>query len=224
MNLPLTSKLSRNATLRESIADSVREAIIQGALKPGTKLSEPELAKQFGISRTPIREAFRQLDSEGFLKIIPRRGARVVPLTEKDVVEFYEVKAVLEGHAARLAMPRLTVSDLNKMEHLNNEMERFHREGDFKGVFKLHNDFHEVFLRACGNEYLYQLLQMLISKFQRFRMLLSLTGRSEGSIAQHREIIGAFREKNIERAARLVTDNALLGREIIIGEILKQLQ
>ena len=112
--MQLSVKVNKNQTLRESIADALRDSIIQGTLKPGIKISEPALANQFGISRTPVREAFRQLDSEGFLQIIPRRGARVAPISEKDVHEFYEVKAVLEGHAAKLAGPRLTAKDLEK--------------------------------------------------------------------------------------------------------------
>ena len=220
----LDNKFKRQTTLRESIADAVREAIIAGSLKAGMKLSEPELAVRFGISRTPIREAFRQLDTEGFLKIIPRRGARVVPLSEKDVGEFYDVKSVLEAHAAKLATPRLSEADMNKMEQLNNDMEKHHHAGDFKTVFKLHNHFHDVFLKACGNEQLYQLLQMLISKFQRFRMVLALTGKSEGSIAQHRQVIAAFRKRDAVSASQLVAENALFGKEIIVGEILKELR
>ena len=82
-------KLPHHSTLREAIADQLREAILQGTLKAGEKISEPELAAKFGISRTPIREAFRQLDSEGFLQVTPRKGARIAPITEKDVAEFY---------------------------------------------------------------------------------------------------------------------------------------
>src|SRR3989338_6473985 len=100
--MQLNLKVSKNRTLRESIADSVRESIMRGQLKPGLKISEPALATQFGISRTPVREAIRQLDSEGFLTVLPRRGARVASMSEKDIREFYDVKAVLESHAAEL--------------------------------------------------------------------------------------------------------------------------
>lgn len=217
-------KLSKNRTLRESIADSIRNSILKGELKPGLKISEPSLATQFGISRTPVREALRQLDSEGFLQIIPRRGARVAPMTEKDVREFYEIKAVLEGHAARMASTRISEREIEKMELLNTNMKKAHHEGDYKRVFKLHNEFHEVFLRVCGNDHLYQLIRTLVLKFQRFRILLSIAGKSEESIAQHWDIIKAFRAKDVELASRLVSDNALLGREVILREILGVLQ
>ncbi|MDO8528131.1 MAG: GntR family transcriptional regulator [Deltaproteobacteria bacterium] len=222
MQMPF--KLNKNQTLRESIADSLRDSIIQGALKPGIKISEPALALKFGISRTPVREAFRQLDSEGFLHILPRRGARVAPISEKDVREFYDVKAVLEGHAAKLAVERLSDKELEKMESLNNQMEKSNQTKDYKKVFQLHNEFHEVFLRASGNEQLHHLIRSLVSKFQRFRILLTIAGKIEGSLAQHREIIRAFRSKNGDDASRLVSDNAIFGKEVIISEILGEMQ
>lgn len=222
--MQLSIKLNKNKTLRESIAEAIRTSILRGQFKPGLKISEPSLATQFGISRTPVREALRQLDSEGFLQVTPRRGARVAPLSEKDIHEFYEIKAILEGYAARLAVQKITDKEINKMEHLNQEMERADQAQDYKRVFRLHNEFHEVFLRSAGNDQLYHLIHMLVMKFQRFRILLSIAGKSEDSIAQHWDIIQAFRERDAEKAARLVAENADLGKEIIIREILSAMQ
>ena len=87
--------IERHQTLREKILESIREAILKGTLKPGERVSEPELAERFGISRTPIREAFRQLESEGYLEVIPRKGAVVASLSERDVMEFYAIKSIL---------------------------------------------------------------------------------------------------------------------------------
>ena len=80
--------IERHQTLREKILETIREAILKGSLKPGEKVAEPELAERFGISRTPIREAFRQLESEGYLTVIPRKGAVVTSRSERDVAEF----------------------------------------------------------------------------------------------------------------------------------------
>lgn len=220
----LSIKINKNRTLREFIAETIRNSILKGDLKPGLKISEPSLATQFGISRTPVREALRQLDSEGFLQIIPRRGARIAPLSEKDIREFYEIKAVLEGYAARLAVTRITDKELDKMASLNSAMEKAHHEQDYKRVFKLHNEFHEVFLRASGNEQLYHLIRSLVLKFQRFRILLAIAGKSEDSVAQHWDIIEAFRERNADKASHLVAENAALGKEVILREILSVIQ
>lgn len=217
------NKLNKNQTLRESIAEAIRTSIMKGNLKPGHKISEPALASQFGISRTPVREAFRQLDTEGFLQVTPRRGARVAPLTERDVREFYEVKAVLEGYAARLAALHISEKDLDKMEHLNDQMEECYHKEDYQRAFRLHNEFHEVFLRVCGNEQLHQLIRALVAKFQRFRILLTISGKSEGSFTQHREIIQAFRAKDGQRASELVALNAIFGKEVMISKILGEI-
>src|SRR3970040_2575074 len=87
-------------TLREKIVETIRNAIVNGHLAAGTRVAEPDLAGKFGISRTPIREAFRQLESEGFITVVPRKGAIVESLSSRDVADFYDLKMVLEGHAA----------------------------------------------------------------------------------------------------------------------------
>lgn len=222
--MQLSVKLNKNRTLRESIAEALRTSILRGQLKPGLKISEPALAQQFGISRTPVREALRQLDSEGFMQVLPRRGARVAPLSERDIHEYYEIKAVLEGFAARLATSHITDKEIDKMHHINTEMEKANKAQDYKRVFRLHNEFHGVFLRVSGNDHLYHLINMLVLKFQRFRILLAIAGKSEDSIAQHWEIIQAFRERDAEKAAHLVAENANLGKEVMIREILSAMQ
>ena len=121
---------SKHPTLREKILESIRDAIISGSIKPGAKVSEPELADRFGISRTPIREAFRQLESEGYLTVIPRKGAVVSAFTQKDVEEFYAIKSILEGYAARLACTRLTDKEIERAEEALLESAYENEEGN----------------------------------------------------------------------------------------------
>src|SRR5512142_244050 len=114
--------IEKHLTLRERILETIRDAIISGALKPGEKVAEPELAERYGISRTPIREAFRQLESEGYLTVIPRRGAVVSEFSQKDVEDFYAIKSILEGYAARQACIKLTDRELDKLQANNNKL------------------------------------------------------------------------------------------------------
>jgi DNA-binding GntR family transcriptional regulator len=181
------------------------------------------VASRYGISRTPVREAFRQLAAEGFLWLTPRRGARVAYVTEKDITEFYELKSLLEGYAARLATPKLQERDLQKMEQLNDQMERYHLRGDLKRIAKIHNEFHNIFLEASGNEQLTSTLQQLVNKYQRFTILLALSGKNPEAVAQHRDIINAFRTRDAERAETLVKANALLGKELMIKDVLQSM-
>ncbi len=209
-------KIVSHFTLRERIADAIRDEIIRGRLKAGERVSEPEVSSRYGISRTPVREAFRQLAAEGFLWLTPRRGARVTHLTEKDVSEFYDLKSVLEGYAARLAVDKLQEKDFQKMEQLNDQMERCHQKGDLKKIAKIHMDFHNIFLEAAGNEQLCSMIGQLANKFQRFTILLALSGKNPEAVSQHREIIGAFRARDAGHAEELVRANALLGKELMI--------
>jgi len=214
----LRIQLDNHMTLREKIVETIRQAIVNGQLPPGTRVAEPELAERFGISRTPIREAFRQLESEGFITVIPRKGAVVASFSEKDISDFYDLKMVLEGYAARCAARRLTEKDLARMEAVNRQMEAAAAKNDIRKVFALHNEFHEIFLNAAGNEKLKAIVQNMVMQSQRFRIFLSMPGRIEGSIRQHQQIIEAFRKKNAELAASLVEKNAAYGKKVLLRE------
>lgn len=215
-------RLERRLTLREQIVNALRDAIISGDLAPNEKVTELDLANKFDISRTPIREAFHQLESEGFLSLIPRRGAVVTPITEKDVREFYDIKSVLEGHAVRLAVASISDADVDRMEALNDEMERLHRAGEHLGIHELHNQFHDIFLRACGNDKLIELTRNLILKFQRFRIFLSFSGIMDESLEEHKEIVRALRARDAERAERYVQTNAVTGCEKLLQLLASQ--
>jgi len=209
-------------TLRERIVEFIKDAVISGRLKPGERVPEQEIAENFGISRTPIREAFRQLESEGFISLIPRKGAVVSPITDKDVREFYAIKSLLEGHAARTACEALSGRDMRRLENLNEAMEKCAERDDVKGFFRLDNAFHDTFLQACGNDKLCALVHSLVQQFERFRVTaLSLPGRMKESVNQHREIIEAFRKSDAELVERLVRANAEKGRDVLVDEILR---
>ncbi len=211
--------MGAHPTLRERIADQLRESIIKGQLKPGERLQEVEIAASYNTSRTPVREAFRQLESEGFLVIRARRGAVVSPITAKDIREFYDIKSILESHAARRAVPYINEAQITKMVELNRELKKLYEKGDISGMIPVHNDFHEVFVRACGNERLSNLIRALVKQFLRFRIALSHTQAIEQSIAVHDEIIQAFRDKDADRVARLVAQNSSEGGEQLIHNL-----
>ncbi|MBI5418770.1 MAG: GntR family transcriptional regulator [Deltaproteobacteria bacterium] len=214
-------QIDNHMTLREKIVETVRSAIVNGQIPAGTRVAEPDLADRFGISRTPIREAFRQLESEGFITVIPRKGAIVASLSAKDISDFYDLKMVLEGYAARCAARTLTEKELLKMETVNRQMEAASAKKDVRRVLALHNEFHDIFLKACGNEKLHTLVQNMVMQFQRFRLILSMRGRIEGSIRQHREIIEAFRKRDAALAESLVMKNAQYGKKILLRELAK---
>jgi len=209
--------MEKHLTLREKILESIRHAIISGELKGGSRVSEPDLAERYGISRTPIREAFRQLESEGYLTVIPRRGAVVSEFSEKDVEEFYAIKSILEGYAARRACEKLTAKELDRLQAINDRLAELAAQNDIKTFFKIHNDFHDVFIKAANNEKLREMIGSLVTRFQRLRLMsISLPGRMGISVQEHEKIIGAFRRKDADTAEMLVRKNAEYGGQVLI--------
>ena len=213
--------IDSHLTLRERIVATIRSAIINGQLKPGSRIAETEFAERFGISRTPIREAFRQLETEGFITVQPRKGAIVASFSAQDVSDFYDLKVILEGYAARLATMALTEEEIDRMDTLNKMMEAASAKKDIRKVLDLHNEFHNTFLRAAGNDRLHQIVQTMVAQFQRYRMILAVPGKVEGSIDQHKEIVDAFRKRDPDLAEKLVQKNALYGKKILLKEFSK---
>ncbi|MCD6526427.1 MAG: GntR family transcriptional regulator [Desulfuromonas sp.] len=212
--------IERHQTLREKILENIRDAILKGTLKAGERVSEPDLAERYGISRTPIREAFRQLESEGYLTVVPRKGAVVTALSERDVEEFYSIKSILEGYAARLAAEKLTDKEIERLVTINDRLAKLATSGDVKTFFRVHNEFHEQFIRASGNEKLLELIQQLLKKFDRLRIAsMSLPGRMEISVQEHVKIIEAFKQRDGDAADRLVRKNAAYGGQVLIQSI-----
>lgn len=209
--------IEKHLTLREKILETIRDAIATGVLKPGEKVAEPELAERFGISRTPIREAFRQLESEGYLTVIPRKGAVVVSFSSKEVEEFYAIKSILEGYAAHRACQKLTDKEISRLEAINDKLSQLAEEGDIKHFFKVHNDFHELFRKAADNEKLDEMISGLVGKFQRLRYeSLSKPGRMKVSVQEHNKIIDAFKARNADLAEQLVRKNAEYGGRVLM--------
>lgn len=209
--------LEKHLTLREKILENIRDAIISGTLKAGSRVSEPDLAERYGISRTPIREAFRQLESEGYLTVIPRRGAVVSEFNLKEVEDFYAIKSILEGYAARKACENLTEKELERLQTINNRLAGLAEVNDIKNFCKTHDEFHAMFINASDNEKLKELIFGLVSRFQRLRyMSLSLPGRMKISVQEHEKIIDAFRQKDAEAAEKLVRKNAEYGGRVLI--------
>lgn len=209
--------IERHQTLREKILETIREAILKGQLKPGEKVAEPELAERFGISRTPIREAFRQLESEGYLTVIPRKGAVVAALSEQDVQEYYAIKSILEGYAAELAADKLSERELERLEAINDRLKQLAEEGDVKAFYRVHNEFHDLFLKAAGNSKLYELIKQLGMKFNRLRMAsLSVEGRMSISVVEHDKLLDAFRTHDGGLAENLVKKTAAIGGKVLL--------
>lgn len=214
-----------NAPLSEKIAETIRDYILKGVLKPGERLTEPKLSDILGISRTPIREALRLLEMDGFVEIVPRRGAVVTEITDKDVDEIFILKIRLESLAAKLAVNNMTDVDIDRLEEFNNKLERFYNNKNVAGMIKANSDFHDFFIRKSENQRLIKFLESLLSQFKRATAYsFTETGRIGNVIEEHKEILKAFREKDADLVEKLVEKHIQNGWNFIRSKVSKKRQ
>ncbi|MGA1862925.1 GntR family transcriptional regulator [Deferribacter thermophilus] len=212
-----------NTPLSEKIAETIRDYILKGVLKPGERLTEPKLSDILGISRTPIREALRLLEMDGFVEIIPRRGAVVTEITDKDVDEIFILKIRLESLAAKLAVNNMKEVDVERLEELNNRLERFYSNKNVAGMIKANSDFHDYFIRKSENQRLIKFLESLQSQFKRATAYsFTETGRIEHVLNEHKEIIEAFKEKDALKVEKLVEKHIQNGWNFIRSKVSKK--
>ncbi|KUF11139.1 GntR family transcriptional regulator [Pseudoponticoccus marisrubri] len=178
--------------------DRLVEAIRAGELKPGARLIETELAKRLGISRTPIREAIRQLESDGLVSHQPRSGATVRRLDYAEITELYEMRSVLEGTAARFAARAASEIELSELATINDEM----RAGrDTAQLYEANRQFHRVLLNAARNRFLVKSVDSL----QKTMLILGPSTMEEGDRAErameeHAALLDALRARDGDRA------------------------
>lgn len=214
----MQDNLFESKPLREKIADKIRAEIIRGTFKPGERLVEPKLAKNLGISRTPIREALRQLEGEGFIEIVPRRGAIVKELTLKDIDDLYAIKANLEGLAARQACERLKNRDLEKLSKINEKFKEITDKNPnvVEEYMKYNVDFHNFFIQSSNNNKLIEILDGLSKNFQRLKsVLVSDASRTVDAASEHEQIIEAFLSGDPDLVEQKVRDHIREGWEYL---------
>jgi DNA-binding GntR family transcriptional regulator len=179
----------------------LRDELFQGTLKPGQRLSEPELALRFAMSRSPIREALVRLEHEGFIERTLGGAARVKPLDIEEFEQLYVLRATVEGLAARLATPRLRTIDLEEMAAKIDEMEQSARKRSWAGAIAAGKAFHDVITRECGNPLLVEILAGLRARIERFRLLVASIGEYDSErIAEYRRILKAFYQRDAKKA------------------------
>ncbi len=200
----------RAMTLVEQIARTLRKDILTGNLRGGDQLLEEKLKSEFGVSRTPLREAFRVLEKEGLIEILPRKGAFVKRITRKDIEENFPVRAALEGVAARLAYSNISVREIKEMEEAMEYMENAVKRKDFGDYSLHHSTFHETFINASHNDILINLLKYLRMHTLWHRYTYHYYKEDfENSLKVHRQILNLFKRKKVgpEKIERLVRDH-----------------
>lgn len=205
-----------NRTLREQVADHLREEILSSRLAPGVELGEAALARSLGISRGPLREALGQLAAEGLVTIVPRRGAVVKRFTRQEFIDAYQVREALESLAIKLAVPRLTDGDKAELHGMCTEMERAAAGGDIDRFFEINHQFHAKLVHASGNEKLEEVHGQLVAQMGRLmKQSVELRGGAEQSAAEHGRILEAVDAGDPALAARLLEEHIEVPQRVL---------
>lgn len=206
-------------SLRGKIYSTLRENILSGKYTQGESLIEKRLAAELNVSRTPIREAIRQLELEGLVESIPNKGVTVKGISRKDVEDIYKIRMLLEGLAARWAIEKMNEQDINKLEETYELMEFYTGKGDVDAISEHNTAFHDIIYSATKSVVLKQILKdfQVYVKWVRYESLSSL-GRKESALKEHHDILTAFKERNIEAAERYLVQHVENSSKILKHE------
>lgn len=214
-------------TLSENVFRRIQSAIIKGEIAPGSKISEPELARTYGISRGPLREAIHRLEGQRLLVRVPHVGARVVSLSHAELIELYEIRESLEGMACRLAAERMTTEEI---EELRRVLETHERDAAFQagvGYYQQEEDFdfHYRIIQGSGNKTLTQMLcGDLYQLVRMYRIQFSATpNRPRQAFAEHHRILDAIADRDGELAELLMRRHIGASKRNIERHYLEQL-
>lgn len=191
-------------SLRGQVFQEIREDIVKGKFKENEELREATLGKELGVSRTPVREALRQLELEGLVHIIPNKGAYVTGITEKDVHDIYMTRSMLEGLCARWAAEHISEEQIQEMEEVLLLTEYHLDRGNAEQLAELDGKFHEVLYDASQS----RILRHILSDFHKYvqvarKRSVKKEDRAKKSLEEHREILNALRIGDADRAEEL---------------------
>lgn len=208
------SKILASRPLYEEVADQLRVRIFAHELAPGTWIDEQTLAKEFGISRTPLREAIKVLAAEGLITMKLRRGAYVTEVNRGDLEQIFTILSLLEGQAAKEAATKAQEKDLNELDDMHLRLEKAAADRNLDQFFEVNVRFHERIIEIANNPWMTGVIADLrkVLKLQR-KDSLSRTGRLQSSLSEHREILKALLKRDPIAAEQAMRTHLARGLE-----------
>lgn len=196
-----TLNINEYLPLREVVFNTLRDAILKGELDPGEHLMEVQLANRLGVSRTPIREAIRQLETEGLVVMTPRKGAVVAEITQKDLTDVLEVRKTLEELAVELACNKITKDEIQQLRDCDDRFCDALKNNELTVIADIDEQFHDIIYEATGNKRLIQLLNNLRQQMYRYRLeYIKDDNKWDVLKEEHKKLVRAIEEKDIDTA------------------------
>ena len=197
-------------SLGGKVFTQLKNSILAGEFEDGAELREISLSKKLGVSRTPVREALRQLEQEGLVEIFPNRGAHVKGITAKDVEDIFRIRARLEGLCAEMAVSFITQAQLDKLEEIILLSKFYEEKKDMEHLLNMDSQFHEILFESCGSKMLEHQLKDYHQYVQKARLRsLKRQERAKKSTQEHEEILEAIKAKDAKKADELATKHIL---------------
>ncbi len=187
----------------ESAYNKLRDAIIQGVLKQGERLIEKDICERFSVGRTPLREAIRQLQMEGFVEVLPRKGATIKRISIDDLENIYDLLALLEGHATKNAFQNIQKKEYRKLSELHKELSQILKRKDYNAWKEVNKNFHQIFVHASNNSYLISTATNLRSIVYQHAFIGLSNPENIGKFHKaHCEIMLTFKGNSPQKAAK----------------------
>lgn len=222
-NYDVKQEVTDKYSLRGRVFNKLRDDILSGKYEDHEELKEVAIGEEMGVSRTPVREAFRQLELEGLIQIIPNKGAYVTGITEKDVKDIYMIRSRLEGLCARWATEHITGEQMDEMEE-NVYLAEFHaRKGHLEQLAELDNRFHDIMYEACDSKVLERQLKDFHQYVLRVRKkTLANVNRGPKSNQEHKQIMEAIKAGDGDLAERLAHQHMINAYENMVKNGLRE--
>ncbi|MCR8960518.1 GntR family transcriptional regulator [Variovorax sp. CCNWLW225] len=220
-------EISRLA-LHDQVASRLRTMLVEGHIAPGAKLNERELCLQLRVSRTPLREAIKLLAAEGLVDLLPNRGAVAVKLTEADVLNTFEVLAMLEGMSGELAAKRITDEELAEVRALHYEMMACFARRDLSGYYRLNARIHTAINEAAGNPVLASTYRSINARVQSLRFRTNQNdAKWKHAVEEHEQMVNALATRDAPAMRKVMVAHLMRKRDTVLelmraGEIYPQ--
>ncbi len=208
-----------HGSLREKVFSQLEEDIISGKYKAGEKLTEGMLSQSLQVSRTPVREAIRQLELEGLVESIPNKAIIVTGVTHEDIEDIYEIRIAIEGLAARRAAQNITGEELERLKEITDLQEFFTMKQDMKQLVKTDGDFHETIFRASGSKTLKNILSTFHHNLKKARSdSFGRPVRADAVLDEHRDIFEALKKRDSIKAEHFMIIHVKNARNRLLGK------
>lgn len=205
------TKAQKSPSLVQKVREQLEDDIVEGRLRPGVQLYVDDIAAQFEVSRTPVREALQQLEASGLVEVLPKRGTYVSSLSVSSLIEMFEVMAELEAMCARLAARRADTAMQTDLALAMQECEHQAQAGKPNDYYHANEAFHQLVYQASGNQYLSQQTLGLKNRLKPYRrMQLQVRDRLAQSVAEHRALVHAIQHGDADAAANAARDHVLI--------------